>query len=63
LDEVKVDKTLRKRKLTASSSARADVPNPTPRQTKIAQMLALAGECGFACVWRSLRRRRSRRLS
>jgi hypothetical protein len=47
---VKVDKAQRKRKLTAASSAIVLAPNPTPRQTKIALLIKLADECGFACL-------------
>jgi hypothetical protein len=39
-EEVKPDKSLRKHTLTAASSALIQVPNPTPCQTKIAQMRA-----------------------
>jgi hypothetical protein len=40
-EEVKPDKSLRKRRLTAASSALIQVPNPAPRQMKVAQMHAI----------------------
>ena len=48
MEAEKANKNPGKRKLTAASSALAQVPNPTPRQKKIASMIALADECGFA---------------
>jgi hypothetical protein len=55
LEEVETSASLassapRKRKATASSCALQQARNPTVRQEKIAQMLSLAEECGFACT-------------
>lgn len=46
---MEASKAKRKRKATAQTSALTSALTPTPRQLKIAKMIELAKECGFAC--------------